>query len=82
VSGALFGEVECRANQALCNEHAAGSGGWPTVKAFSAMSPAGASFPRKLPGMVCDELKSPGRLAEYVAETVAAARAGGASTDL
>jgi hypothetical protein len=80
VSGALFAEVECRANQALCGEHGAGAGGWPTVKAFSAAHPEGAPFPRKLPGLVCEELRTAGRLPDYIAETVAGSA--GATKDL
>jgi len=75
-SGALFGEVECRAQPALCQVHGAGAGGWPTVKTFSAAAPGGAAFPREAGGMVCEELRSDGRLTRHVAAAVAAARAG------
>lgn len=33
--GTVFAEVECRANGALCQEHGAGRGGWPTIKYFN-----------------------------------------------
>lgn len=74
-NGALFAEVECRAAPELCTEHGAGQGGWPTVKAFTATTPAGTPFPREQPGMVCEELRAAGRLPRYVREVVDAARA-------
>ena len=72
--GVTFVEVECRSNQALCSEHQAGAGGWPTVKSFTAATgPSGARFQQKTHGKVCDELSTPGVLTGYVAQVVAAA---------
>ncbi len=69
-----FVEIECRANSELCKEHEAGSGGWPTVKHFTATTgPSGARFAQKTPKKVCDELSTPGVLQSYVAEIAAAA---------
>ena len=64
----MFAEVECRTpgGQALCQAHAAGQGGWPTIKSFTPAAPAGAPFPRTQQGSVCDEISSPGRLEAYV----------------
>ena len=60
---------------ALCQEHGAGNGGWPTVKSFTAATPRVVSFPRGRPGMVCEELRAPGVLPAYVETVVAATRA-------
>jgi hypothetical protein len=67
--------VLCNEQRELCNAYSAGSGGWPTLYSFSAATPKGALFPRTMPGAVCDELASPGRLSNYVAGTVAQAKA-------
>ena len=71
ISGAHFAEVECRANGGFCSKHGAGSGGWPTVKSFSAAAPGGLPYPRTRDGMVCDELKGAGVLHSYVKRTLA-----------
>lgn len=69
---ALFGEVECRDHQALCQEHEAGRGGWPTVRVFtSATGAQGSKYVQKTHGMVCDELKSGTTLEDYVRAQVA-----------
>ena len=59
---------------ALCQEHGAGTGGWPTVKSFTAATPAGVIFPRNRPGMVCEELRAPGVLSGFIDSIVASAR--------
>jgi hypothetical protein len=84
VPRAVFAEVECRSpgGQALCATHGAGSGGWPTIRSFSAATPGGAPFPRTQQGSVCDEIASPGRLQAYVEGLVGgsgAAAGGGAA---
>lgn len=83
IAGAHFAEVECRANGALCSAHGAGSGGWPTVKSFSAAAPRGLPYPRTRDGMVCEELKADGVLRSYVTRTLAltASSAGGGGGD-
>ncbi len=73
---AVFAEVECREEPALCRAHAAGSGGWPTVVAFHEGAPGGARFPREAGGSVCDEIVSPGRCDGYVRGLLAAAGQG------
>jgi hypothetical protein len=72
-------QVECRTpgGQALCSTHGAGSGGWPTIKSFSAATPGGAPFPRTQQGSVCDEIASPGRLQAYAEGLVGSAAASG-----
>ena len=72
VSGAVsFVEIECRANQALCAEHQAGAGGWPTVKHFSSFTgPNGSRFVQRTQSKVCDELATPGVLNAYVAHVL------------
>jgi len=72
IPGAVFAEVECRTQQELCQQHGAGVGGWPTVKAFTRSEPNGIPFPRSMEGPVCDELISPGVLERFVT-TVSAA---------
>ena len=64
---------------ALCQEHGAGNGGWPTVKSFTAATPRGVPFPRGRPGMVCEELRAPGVLPTYVETVVAATSAAAAA---
>ena len=38
IPGALFGEVECRKEQALCQAAGAGSGGWVAARLVAALS--------------------------------------------
>lgn len=68
-TGSAFGEVECRAEGALCQQHGAGQGGWPTIKYFNkATGPAGARYVQKTTNMVCDELKQHEYMQSYVDE--------------
>jgi crotonobetainyl-CoA:carnitine CoA-transferase CaiB-like acyl-CoA transferase len=46
------------------------------LRHFTKDAPAGAAYPRTQGGMVCDELKAPGRLEAYARATVAAAGGG------
>ena len=88
IDGAFFAEVECRQSQALCQQHGAGQGGWPTLITFDASTGTkGRRFVQKKAGMVCDELKVPARMREHVVDSVAVARAaaaakGGVATEL
>ena len=77
---AFFGEVECRDHPALCQEHEAGRGGWPTVRTFSAATgAAGEKYVQKTSGMVCEELRSGTTLEDYVrAQLEVAAASSGA----
>jgi hypothetical protein len=46
-----------------------GEGGWPTIRYFNKETgPAGASYLRKLGGMVCDELKQDKYMTAYIEE--------------
>ncbi len=76
-------QVECRASNALCSAHSAGSGGWPTIKYFDATTGVrGANYKKKTSGMVCDELKVVDNMKAYVTETVAARKAATGKADL
>lgn len=77
-----FAEVNCNDQRELCNAHGAGSGGWPLIKHWSVEhkyssdpEASGARFPRTMPGAVCDEIVSEGRLEEYVRGVLAGAAA-------
>ena len=82
VPGAVsFVEIECRNNQALCSEHQAGAGGWPTVKHFSSVTGMkGARFVQHTASKVCDELATPGVLNAYVATVLEEAKSSQASS--
>ena len=84
MAGAVFAEVNCNDERALCNAHGAGTGGWPLIKHWSAAHPytsdpdtSGQRYPRTKEGAVCDEIVSEGRLAGYVSGVLAEAAAVG-----
>lgn len=80
VEGASFAEVECRQSQPLCQKYKAGEGGWPTLVTFTAQTRLkGAPYPRKQPGMVCDELKVEANMRGHVEATLAASKAAAAT---
>jgi len=60
-------EVECRKQQMLCQKVGAGKNGWPTIKYFTtSTSDTGEFYTQKTNGMVCDELKVPDNMRNYV----------------
>jgi hypothetical protein len=73
--GVDYFEVDCRNPNTNCQKYGAGSGGWPTIKTFSAKSgETGAMYKQKTSKAVCDELKEVSAMEAYVKEAVAAIR--------
>ena len=63
----VMAEVNCRENPDLVSKHQAGQGGWPTLKYFNKETGvAGAKYKQKTHDRVCEEMKVPGRVADWI----------------
>ena len=62
-----FAEVNCRESRELMQKHQAGQGGWPTLKYFNKDTGlAGAKYQQQTDKRVCDEMKDPVMVAQWV----------------
>jgi len=63
----VFAEVNARESRELASKHQAGAGGWPTLKYYNKETGlAGAKYEQKTQQRVCDEMKDPSMVAQWV----------------
>lgn len=79
-------EVECRKQQMLCQRVGAGRNGWPTIKYFTTNTDENGEFyKQKTSSAVCDELKVPENMRNYIldiAQSVSGTTGSATNTEL